>query len=131
MTVIKIHSCSFRELRQRAERQPDNTRKRAAHRLDEGGRASLHGVAARLVERLARRDVGRDLLTRERRENDLGQRGVCKDLTACFDERKPRRAPAKPGAGEGDKPRTRTVKKADGAEGEAKAPAKRVRKAGA
>jgi len=40
------------------------------------------------------------------------------------DERKPRRAPARP---EGDKPRTRTVKKP---EGDA-APAKRVRKAGA
>ena len=38
--------------------------------------------------------------------------------------RTPRRAPGKP---EGDKPRTRTVKKADGA-GD---PAKRVRKAGA
>jgi small subunit ribosomal protein S3 len=40
------------------------------------------------------------------------------------DERKPRRAPARP---EGDKPRTRTVKKP---EGDA-TPAKRVRKAGA
>ena len=39
------------------------------------------------------------------------------------EERRPRRAPGKP---EGDKPRTRTVKKADG-----EAPAKRVRKAGA
>ncbi len=39
------------------------------------------------------------------------------------DDRRPRRAPGKP---EGDKPRTRTVKKAEG-----EAPAKRVRKAGA
>jgi small subunit ribosomal protein S3 len=39
------------------------------------------------------------------------------------DDRRPRRSPGKP---EGDKPRTRTVKKADG-----EAPAKRVRKAGA
>jgi small subunit ribosomal protein S3 len=45
------------------------------------------------------------------------------------DDRRPRRAPARP---DGDKPRARTtVKKAEGAEGEAKAPAKRVRKAGA
>ncbi len=41
------------------------------------------------------------------------------------DERRPRRTPGKP---EGDKPRTRTVKKVDGA---ADAPAKRTRKAGA
>jgi small subunit ribosomal protein S3 len=43
------------------------------------------------------------------------------------DDRRPRRAPARP---EGEKPRTRTVKRADGPEGDAKAPAKRVRKAG-
>jgi small subunit ribosomal protein S3 len=43
------------------------------------------------------------------------------------DDRRPRRAPARP---EGDKPRTRTVKKAEGPEGDATAPAKRVRKAG-
>ncbi|MCL2524402.1 MAG: 30S ribosomal protein S3 [Betaproteobacteria bacterium] len=43
------------------------------------------------------------------------------------EERRPRRAPAKP---DGDKPRTRTVRKADGG-GDANAPAKRVRKAGA
>lgn len=41
------------------------------------------------------------------------------------DDRRPRRNPGKP---EGDKPRTRTVKKADGPAGD---PAKRVRKAGA
>jgi small subunit ribosomal protein S3 len=46
------------------------------------------------------------------------------------EERRPRRAPAKPEGERSDKPtRTRTVKKADGAE--APAPAKRVRKAGA
>ena len=43
------------------------------------------------------------------------------------DDRRPRRAPARP---EGEKPRTRTVKKAEGPEGDATAPAKRVRKAG-
>jgi small subunit ribosomal protein S3 len=43
------------------------------------------------------------------------------------DDRRPRRAPARP---EGDKPRTRTVKKTEGPEGDATAPAKRVRKAG-
>ncbi len=43
------------------------------------------------------------------------------------DDRRPRRPPARP---EGDKPRTRTVRKADGPEGDAKAPVKRVRKAG-
>ena len=43
------------------------------------------------------------------------------------DDRRPARRPAKP-AGEGDKPRRATVKKADG---DAAAPAKRVRKAGA
>ena len=43
------------------------------------------------------------------------------------DDRRPRRALGKP---EGDKPRTRTVKKAD-APGDAKAPGARVRKAGA
>ena len=43
------------------------------------------------------------------------------------DDRRPRRPPARP---EGDKPRTRTVRKADGPEGDAKASVKRVRKAG-
>lgn len=46
------------------------------------------------------------------------------------DDRKPRRAPGKPSGD--DKPRTRTtVRKADGAPGDAKGPAGRVRKAGA
>jgi small subunit ribosomal protein S3 len=43
------------------------------------------------------------------------------------DDRRPRRAPGKP---EGDRPRTRTVKKPDGAAADSKDPAKRVRKAG-
>ena len=43
------------------------------------------------------------------------------------DDRRPRRAPARP---EGEKPRTRTVRKAEGSESDAKAPAMRVRKAG-
>ena len=46
------------------------------------------------------------------------------------EDKKPRRAPVRPSP-EGDKPRTRTVKKAEGGETDAKAPAKRVRKAGA
>ena len=43
------------------------------------------------------------------------------------DDRRPRRAPGKP---EGDRPRTRTVEKPDGAVADSKDPAKRVRKAG-
>lgn len=53
---------------------------------------------------------------------DRNEQAVVEEVVA--DDRRPaRRAPGKP---EGDKPRTRTVKKADGAD-----PAKRVRKAGA
>jgi small subunit ribosomal protein S3 len=47
---------------------------------------------------------------------------------AADDRRPPRRAPGRP---EGDKPRTRTVKKAEGTVGDAKAPATHARKAGA
>jgi small subunit ribosomal protein S3 len=47
---------------------------------------------------------------------------------AADDRRPPRRAPGRP---DGDKPRTRTVKKAEGAVGDAKAPAAHARKAGA
>ncbi len=47
---------------------------------------------------------------------------------AADDRRPPRRAPGRP---EGDKPRTRTVKKAEGIAGDAKAPAAHARKAGA
>lgn len=53
---------------------------------------------------------------------DRNEQAVVEEVVS--DDRRPaRRAPGKP---EGDKPRTRTVKKADGAD-----PAKRVRKAGA
>ena len=59
----------------------------------------------------------------------LGRNEQPEVVETATDDKRPRRTPGKP-AGEGDKPRTRTVQKTGG-EGDAKAPAKRVRKAGA
>ena len=57
-------------------------------------------------------------------KGDLLNRNEQPAVEEVADDRRPRRAPGKP---EGDKPRSRTVKKADAGD----TPAKRVRKAGA
>src|SRR5580765_491159 len=62
----------FREKSDRfVERQPHDPRVASFDALDEGGRAPLDTVGAGLVERLARRDIGRDAIRGELRERDV------------------------------------------------------------